>query len=130
MSCFPPPCVPAGVPGCAGQTHGPGREPSQAGSVDQRLPGCPGKDPQTWGVSGDTVPGVPHSPGVLVGTPSPRVPHSTCPHLPCWGVTPFCCPPPALGPARGHGTPSCARAGAGPGGDGHAAGVQPDGGQQ
>lgn len=33
----------------------------------------------------------------LVRTPSPRVPHSTCPHLP------FCYPRPALGPGASEG---------------------------
>ena len=82
MSCFPPRRVPAGVPGCAGQTHGPGREPSQAGSVDQCLPGCPGKDPQPQGVGGGT---------------GPRVPHSTCSHLPCQGGNPPLLPTPSSG---------------------------------
>lgn len=39
----------------------------------------------------------------LVRTPSPRVLHSTCPHLPCQGVTPFCYPPPALGSGANEG---------------------------
>lgn len=70
---FPVSCVPAGVPGCAGQTHGSGWEQSQAGSVDQCLPGCPGKDPPALGCrEGPPTPGS-HTAlrGTWVGTPGP-----------------------------------------------------------
>lgn len=80
-SSFPLSRVPAGVPGCAGQTHGSGWEPSQAGSVDQCLPGCPGKDPAALGCKeGPPTPGSCTAPGAG-GDPHPWVPHSPKGHV-------------------------------------------------
>lgn len=72
------------------------------------------------------------SPGMWVGTLAPGSCTAHAPISLARGLTPSAAHPQCwdLGLARGCGRPFCACAGTGPGGDRHAAGVQPDGGQQ